>query len=246
VLVGVGVAVPGLLRLAYALGGDGTRSGPSPVPHSDAPFGTRLRAWAMRRASSDDDGPTDPLRSPIAAMAVTLLVLATAAVALVLSVTAGAPAKLPPVALSSPALFHLERMLVATLVVALLSVFLIRGAFGYFPLKVSTTSVEWAVATAKKDLKATTAGRELTDVVGGIAKDQEQLADRTTLLEGKAAQIAEDAAVQAEDISRLGDAAAAQSQTLVVLRRAFLAAVPGGEDAFQREWEQLERELSDG
>lgn len=224
VLVALTVALPGLLRIVHALGADGTPSLPQPIPSEPPTLARRLRAWVGRTPS----GPqADPLRKPVAAIGVTLVVLATAIVALILSIAAGAPHRLPAVALSSPALFHVQRMLVPTFFVALLSVFLIRAAFGYFPLKVSTTSAEWPAGTATEIADA---GRTLTKVVRDVDADQRQLVD--------------DLSVHSADIARLGEAAAGQSRAIVVLRRIIAEAVPNGDALFEREWERLERELS--
>lgn len=86
----------------------------------------------------------DPLRNRWVAVILVLVLVAVFAEALQESISAGTPTDLPGVALQSPAILHLVRAVVATALIAGLAVVLIRGAFGQWPLEVSTTGVKYA------------------------------------------------------------------------------------------------------
>jgi hypothetical protein len=120
---------------------------------------------------------------------VTTVVIATALAALVLSLRSGAPSRLPAVALSSPALFHMQRVLVATFGTALLSVFLFRAAFGYFPQKVSTTSAEWpaVVPAAEVEERSVRADEQLKALVEQLGEEVELLCSQALMVKALAA-----------------------------------------------------------
>jgi predicted secreted protein len=86
---------------------------------------------------------SDPLRNRSAAVALAVVLAFVFGIAIRESIGFGAPDQLPGVALDSPALLHIFRATVATALVAALLVILIRGAFGYWPLQISTTGVAY-------------------------------------------------------------------------------------------------------
>jgi hypothetical protein len=191
VLVGVLMALPALMRVAFLVG---RRREAVPVEGPgeavDEPAGGELLVLGE---------PRDPLRRPWVARSVTGVILAAAAVALTLSLVAGAPRPLPDVALSSPALLHLQRTAVATIGVALLALFAVRAMAGYFPQKLSTTSAEWpatAVAESSQASVVVAGGvqelRETVTALGGrldalgVGLDEheaQRLAERATLVQ---------------------------------------------------------------
>ncbi|MDX6720350.1 MAG: hypothetical protein QOJ63_2604 [Solirubrobacteraceae bacterium] len=162
-LAGVLMALPALMRLAFLVG----RREAVPVGGAAEVLDT-----PPEREPLDVGDPRDPLRRPWVARTVAGLILAAAAVALALSLVAGAPRPLPDVALSSPALLHLQRTAVATIGVALLALFAVRAMAGYFPQKLSTTSAEWpatvVAATSQASVEVAGGVRELRETVTAL------------------------------------------------------------------------------
>jgi hypothetical protein len=183
-LAGVLLALPALLRIAFLVGRKAT------APQADA--AQAVADLPAEREPLDVADPRDPLRKPWVARSVTVVILATAAAALTLSLVAGAPRTLPDVALSSPALLHLQRTAVATIAVALLALFAVRAMAGYFPQKLSTTSAEWPATTAvaassEASLAAAGGIQDLRGLVEALGRDldehkAQQLAERDELV----------------------------------------------------------------
>jgi hypothetical protein len=97
----------------------------------------------------------------LAALALALILALVFGVALRESIVLGTPDRLPGVALESPALLDMIRAVVATGLVGGLLVVLIRGAFGHWPLELSTTGVKYAeVVVSESEL-----AQDVRDVV---------------------------------------------------------------------------------
>lgn len=218
-LVGTLVALPALLRVAYLTG---TPTAPSPGwerrPRDPQP--------APAQMSTE---PLDPLRRPWVARSVTVFVLATAGAALALSISAGAPRELPDVALSSPALFHLQRAAIVTAGAALLALFAVRAFAGYFPQKLSTTSAEWPAtkAVAESSQAALSAASSIQD----LGKVVEQLG--AELASHKARQRAE----RDELVELLAAASNAQAHRIAALQRVVLQLAPERADELDADGE---------
>ena len=109
---------------------------------------------------------SDPLGNRLAAVALAVALVFVFGIALRESIAFGTPDELPGIALDSPALLHIFRATIATALVAALLVVLIRGAFGYWPLQISTTGVAYAeVVVSESEL-----AEQVRDVVA-VAKE---------------------------------------------------------------------------
>jgi hypothetical protein len=148
-----------------------------------------------------------------------------AAVALALSLVAGAPSTLPDVALSSPALLHVERAAVATIAVALLALFAVRAMAGYFPQKLSTTSAEWpatvVAATSQASVEVAGGVQELRETVTALGARLDALG--VDLDEHEAQRLAERAAL----VQLLADATNEQGRSIVALQSVVARLDPG-------------------
>jgi hypothetical protein len=215
-LAGVLMALPALLRIAFLVG----RRDPGPVgdprevveKHSDG-------------ALLGPAEPRDPLRRPWVARLVTGLILAAAAVALALSLVAGAPRSLPGAALSSPALLHLERTAVATVAVVLLALFAVRAMAGYFPHKLSTTSAEWPATAVAESSEASVA------VAGGVQELRETVTALGGRLDALGVDLDEHEAQRRAELDRvvqlLADTANRQGGSIAALQSVVVRLDPG-------------------
>jgi hypothetical protein len=166
ILVGLVVALPAMLLIAFRAG----RQLAAATPHHPRASGQRQRRARPRGQQRD------PLQHPAVARSVTACIAVVAGISVWLSVRAGAPSALPDIALSSPALFHLQRAAVPALAAAFVALFGVRAATGYFPQKVSTTSAEWPAAAAEASAASASSAQtleDLTTLVTQLSRDVE-------------------------------------------------------------------------
>jgi hypothetical protein len=216
-LAGVVMALPALMRIAFLVG----RKDAGPVAAPGEVLDERSDGGEPLVAGE----PRDPLRRPWIARTVTGVILGAAAVALALSLVAGAPSTLPDVALSSPALLHVERAAVATIAVALLALFAVRAMAGYFPQKLSTTSAEWpatvVAATSQASVEVAGGVQELRETVTALGARLDALG--VDLDEHEAQRLAERAAL----VQLLADATNEQGRSIVALQSVVARLDPG-------------------
>jgi hypothetical protein len=117
------------------------------------------------------------VRKRILGVIVALVVIA----AIVGSVLTGAPDTLPSVALDSVVLFHMERAVVAVVVVLVLLRVIERAWVGELPMEFSTTGLKYAV----REVRDTTqeALQALTDEAEEARLDRAELRARLDALE---------------------------------------------------------------
>src|SRR4051794_28602912 len=101
---------------------------------------------------------SDPLSNRVGATVAGVVLLSVFVAALTWSAVAGAPQSLPDVALGSPALLHIIRATVATALIGIVGLVLVRGFAGRWPLEVTTSGLKYSDAV-----------QDLTDVEQDIA-----------------------------------------------------------------------------
>lgn len=115
----------------------------------------------------------DPLERPRVARLVVLAALLGSALAL-LGLESRFHQGLPGVALGSPFLLQVERILVVGAAVSGLLIFAIRGWAGYFPSKLSATGAEYAARAAVVD--SVRNEDEIAELLAGLDADRTALA----------------------------------------------------------------------